>query len=195
MDKEDAITPQYDVIQCVLSNGQSIIGQMTDTDENGDDTLSLKNIYCLLNLGHPQPGDAGLNMFELPIGDFVTLYHYIPGMELGKIYGISKKHIISMFIASEELTVIYSEVLVHDHMDILGRRHDHMDILDRRYQEISWYHQEIEKMEDELEKEQQAELDFKDMRLMDVATNLRPHVEDEKDSGNDNIIKFNPKLH
>ena len=172
MDKEDAITPQYDVIQCVLSNGQSIIGQMTDTDENGDDTLSLKNIYCVLNLGNqhrPQPGDEALNMFELPIGDFVTLYHYIPGMELGKTYGISKNHIISTFIASEELITIYSEVLVHDHMDIL----------DRKYEEI--------------EKEQ-AELNFKEMRLMDVATNLRPHVEDT-DSDADNIIKFNPKLH
>ena len=178
MDKEEAITPQYDVIQCVLSNGQVIIGQMTDTDEHGDPCLSLKNIYCLLNLGNqkvPELGDDNYNMFELPIGDFITLYHYIPGMEIGKIYGIDKRHIISQFIASEEMIIIYSEVLVHDHMDILQRKYDL-----------------IEEMEIKFEKERQEELNFSKAQ---VAINLKPHVEDETDSGNDNVIKFSPNVH
>jgi hypothetical protein len=174
MDKEEAIIPKYDIIQCVLSNGQTIIGQSTDTDEHGDPCLSLKNIYCVFNLGDQhsvRDDDVNYNMFELPIGDFVTLYHYIPGMEIGKIYGIDKRHIISQFIASEEMIMIYSEVLVRDHMDILQHKYDL-----------------IEKME----KERQEELNFSKAQ---VAMNLKPRVEDEIDSGNDNIIKFSPNVH
>ena len=175
MDKEEAIIPQYDIIQCVLSNGQTIIGQSTDTDEHGDPCLSLKNIYCVFNLGDQhsvRDDDVNYNMFELPCGDFITLYHYISAMEIGKIYGIDKRHIISQFIASEEMIMIYSEVLVRDHIYILRRKYDL-----------------IEKME----KERQEELNFTKAR---AAINLKPHVENEIDSsGNDNIIKFNPNLH
>ena len=174
MDKEEAIIPQYDIIQCVLSNGQTIIGQMTDTDEHGDPCLSLKNIYCVLNLGDQRSvrdADESIAMFELPIGDFITLYHYISAMEIGKIYGIDKRHIISQFLASEEMIMIYSEVLVRDHMDILQHKYNLIE---------------------EMEKERQEEFNFTKAR---VATNLKPHVEDETDSGNDNIIKFTPTRH
>ena len=174
MDKDEAIMPKYDVIQCVLSNGQTIIGQMTDTDEHGDPCLSLKNIYCVFNLGDQhsvRDADESIAMFELPIGDFITLYHFIAAMEMGKIYGIDKRHIISQFLASEEMIMIYSEVLVRDHMDILQHKYDL-----------------IEKME----KERQEELNFSKAQ---VAINLKPHIEDEIDSGNDNIIKFTPTRH
>ena len=43
-----------------------------------------------------------------------------------------------------------------------------------------------------MEKERQEELNFSKAQ---VAMNLKPHVEDEIDSGNDNIIKFSPNVH
>ena len=40
--------------------------------------------------------------------------------------------------------------------------------------------------------QRQEELNFSKAQ---VAINLKPHVEDETDSGNDNVIKFSPNLH